>query len=165
MRADVEATGTSGEEVGKVVEPAQNKGRNRAGTLRSVVHESRAGRPARRRRNHEHDDPRAPSVLRRRPQADLDDLRERLERTSFAPAAPGDSWEYGTPESYLRDMVRRWTTFDWRAVEDRVNAYPGFRTEIDGQPIHYLHVRSQHEDATPLLLAHTYPGSILDFLD
>ncbi|WP_318657408.1 epoxide hydrolase family protein [Cellulosimicrobium composti] len=62
-------------------------------------------------------------------------------------------------------MVRRWTTFDWRAVEDRVNAYPGFRTEIDGQPIHYLHVRSQHEDATPLLLAHTYPGSILDFLD
>jgi hypothetical protein len=99
------------------------------------------------------------------PQADLDDLRERLERTRFAPAAPGDSWDYGTPESYLRDMVGRWTAFDWRAVEDRVNAYPGFRTEIDGQPIHYLHVRSQHEDATPLLLAHSYPGSFLDFLD
>ncbi len=62
-------------------------------------------------------------------------------------------------------MVGRWTAFDWRAVEDRVNAYPGFRTQIDGQPIHYLHVRSRHDDATPLLLAHTYPGSFLDFLD
>ncbi|MFI2105431.1 epoxide hydrolase family protein [Isoptericola sp. NPDC019693] len=99
------------------------------------------------------------------PQADLDDLRERLERTRFAPAAPGDSWDYGTPESYLRDMVARWKDFDWRAVEDRVNSYPGFLAEIEGQPIHFLHVRSPHPDATPLLLAHTYPGSVLDFLD
>lgn len=99
------------------------------------------------------------------PDADLDDLRERLARTRFAPAAPDDSWEYGTPQSYLRDMVARWTAFDWRAVEDRLNAYPGFVTEIDGQPLHFLHVRSAHADATPLLLAHTYPGSVLDFLD
>ncbi|MFE7405048.1 epoxide hydrolase family protein [Isoptericola sp. NPDC057559] len=99
------------------------------------------------------------------PQADLDDLRERLERTRFAPAAPGDSWDYGTPESYLRGMVERWKDFDWRAVEDRLNAYPAFMTEIDGQPLHFLHVRSPHPDATPLLLAHTYPGSVLDFLD
>ncbi|WP_407320053.1 epoxide hydrolase [Isoptericola halotolerans] len=99
------------------------------------------------------------------PQPDLDDLHERLDRTRFAPAAPGDSWEYGTPESYLRDMVERWKDFDWRAVEARLAAYPGFRTEIDGQPIHFLHVRSPHADATPLLLAHTYPGSVLDFLD
>jgi len=99
------------------------------------------------------------------PQADLDDLGARLERTRFAPAAPGDSWEYGTPESHLRDMVERWKAFDWRAVEDRLNAYPQFTTEIDGQPIHLLHVRSPHPGATPLLLAHTYPGSVLDFLD
>ena len=99
------------------------------------------------------------------PQTDLDDLRERLERTRFAPAAPGDSWEYGTPESYLRDMVERWKGFDWRAVEARLNAYPAFTTEIDGQTVHFLHVRSPHADATPLLLAHTYPGSVLDFLD
>lgn len=99
------------------------------------------------------------------PQGDLDDLRERLARTRFAPAAPDDSWEYGTPQSYLRDMVERWSTFDWRAVEERVNTYPGFVTEIDGQPLHLLHVRSAHADATPLLLAHTYPGSVLDFLD
>ncbi|SKC81804.1 epoxide hydrolase family protein [Krasilnikoviella flava] len=99
------------------------------------------------------------------PQADLDDLQQRLERTRFAPAAPGDSWEYGTPESYLRDMVERWKGFGWRTVEGRLNAYPGYLAEIEGQPIHFLHVRSPHADATPLLLAHTYPGSILDFLD
>ncbi|MCA5891756.1 epoxide hydrolase 1 [Isoptericola sp. NEAU-Y5] len=99
------------------------------------------------------------------PQADLDDLRQRLERTRFAPAAPGDSWDYGTPESYLRDMVERWKGFDWRAVEARLNAFPQFTTEIDGQTVHLLHVRSAHADATPLLLAHTYPGSVLDFLD
>ncbi|MFE5309448.1 epoxide hydrolase family protein [Isoptericola sp. NPDC056578] len=99
------------------------------------------------------------------PQADLDDLQQRLERTRFAPAAPGDSWEYGTPESYLRDMVERWKAFDWRAVERRLNAFPQFTTEIDGQPLHFLHVRSPHPDATPLLLAHTYPGSVLDHLD
>jgi pimeloyl-ACP methyl ester carboxylesterase len=99
------------------------------------------------------------------PQADLDDLRERLARTRFAPAAPGDSWDYGTPQSYLREMVERWQAFDWRAVETRLNRYPGFVTEVDGQRIHFLHVRSPHADATPLLLAHTYPGSVLDFLD
>ncbi|MCE5287897.1 MAG: epoxide hydrolase [Nocardiaceae bacterium] len=98
-------------------------------------------------------------------QADLDDLRERLDRTRFAPAVPGDSWTYGTPEAYLRKMVDDWKTFDWRAVEARLNQYSGFITEIEGQRIHFLHVRSKHEDATPLLLAHTYPGSILDFLD
>ncbi|GAB2622680.1 epoxide hydrolase family protein [Pseudactinotalea suaedae] len=99
------------------------------------------------------------------PQADLDDLRERLGRTRFAPAAPGDSWDYGTPQSYLREMVERWKTFDWAAVENRLNGYPSFVTEIEGQPLHFLHVRSPHEGATPLLLAHTYPGSVLDFLD
>lgn len=98
-------------------------------------------------------------------QTDLDDLRDRLDRTRFAPAVPGDSWDYGTPSSYLHDMVERWKAFDWRAVEARLNAYDGFVTEVDGQRIHFLHVRSRHAEATPLLLAHTYPGSVLDFLD
>ncbi len=98
------------------------------------------------------------------PQADLDDLRRRLENTRFAPAAPGDSWEYGTPESYLRAMVERWQQLDWRAVEDRINAVPNFLTEIDGQTIHFVHVRSSATDAPALLLAHTYPGSFLEFL-
>ena len=62
-------------------------------------------------------------------------------------------------------MVERWKAFDWRAVEARINAYPNFLTEIDGQTIHFIHVRSEVPDARPLLLAHTYPGSFLEFLD
>jgi pimeloyl-ACP methyl ester carboxylesterase len=99
------------------------------------------------------------------PQADIDDLLERLGRTRYAPEAPGDSWKYGTPVSYLRDMVARWQNFDWRKVEARINAFPNFTTEIEGQPIHFIHVRSAIDSARPLLLAHTYPGSVLDYLD
>lgn len=98
------------------------------------------------------------------PQAELDDLRSRLERTRFAPAAPGDSWDYGTPEAYLRDMVERWKDLDWRDVEQRINAHPNHLTEIDGQTIHFVHVPSAEPGARALLLAHTYPGSFLEFL-
>ena len=99
------------------------------------------------------------------PEADLEDLRSRLARTRYAVSAPGDGWEYGTPTSYLQDMVERWKSFDWRAQEARMNAVPNFVTEIDGQTVHFVHVRSAHEDATPLLLLHTYPGSFAEFLD
>ena len=98
------------------------------------------------------------------PQAELDDLQRRLHATRFAPAAPGDSWDYGTPQAYLRDLVERWKQFDWREVEARINAHPNFITEIDGQPIHFVHVRSAVPGARALLLAHTYPGSFLEFL-
>ena len=97
-------------------------------------------------------------------QAEIDDLRRRLDHTRFAPAAPGDSWDYGTPSSYLRDMVERWKDFDWRAVEARINAHPNYLTEIDGQTIHFVHVKSAVPGARALLLAHTYPGSFLEFL-
>lgn len=96
--------------------------------------------------------------------ADLADLHDRLDRTRFARPAPGDDWGYGTPVSYLRTAVEAWRALDWRAVEARINAVPHFLTEVDGQPIHFLHVRSPHAGATPLLLAHSYPGSSVDFL-
>ena len=99
------------------------------------------------------------------PEEALADLRRRLEHTRFPTPAPDDSWEYGTPVSYLRDMVDRWREFDWRAVEKRINAVPQFQTEIDGQTVHFVHVRSAEPDATPLLLTHTYPGSFVEFLD
>ena len=99
------------------------------------------------------------------PAEDVEDLQARLERTRFAPAAPGDSWDYGTPESYLRDMVERWKTFDWRTTEERINAHPNFVTDIDGQRIHFVHVRSGVPGARALLLAHTYPGSFIEFFE
>lgn len=100
------------------------------------------------------------------PQAELDDLRERLARTRLPQPAPVDDWDAGTPNSYLRTAVEAWrTTFDWRAAEARINSFPHFMTEIDGQTIHFIHVRSPHPGATPLLLAHTYPGSSVDYLD
>ena len=67
--------------------------------------------------------------------------------------------------SYLQRMVAAWQEFDWRAQEARMNAVPNFLTEIDGQTVHFVHVRSALPDATPLLLAHTYPGSFAEFLD
>src|SRR5215218_7804153 len=100
------------------------------------------------------------------PQADLDDLTARLDRTRFPAPAPGDDWTYGVPNSYLVDVVEQWrTAYDWRAQESRMNEFPHFLTEIDGQTIHFLHVPSAEAGATPLLLLHTYPGSFVDFLD
>lgn len=100
------------------------------------------------------------------PEADLADLHERLARTRLPAPAPGDSWEHGTPVAYLREMVDHWRSgFDWRTQEQRMNAYPHFVTDIDGQSVHFVHVRSEFAGATPLLLVHTYPGSFVDFLD
>ena len=99
------------------------------------------------------------------PQADLDDLRERLDRSRLPEPAPADDdWAYGTPDSWLREALAVWKGYDWRTTEAQLNAYPQFRTEIDGQTIHFLHVRSTEADATPLLLLHSYPGSVLDFV-
>jgi pimeloyl-ACP methyl ester carboxylesterase len=99
------------------------------------------------------------------PQADLDDLADRLARTRLPQAAPGDDWDAGTPNHWLAGAVEHWrTAFDWRAHEERMNAFPQFVTEIDGQDLHFLHVPSAEPDATPLLLVHGYPGSFADFL-
>ena len=98
--------------------------------------------------------------------ADLDDLRERLGRTRFPQPLPGDDWDLGVPIGYLRELVDYWReTYDWRREEARLNELPHFLTEIDGQQIHFVHVRSEREDATPLLLTHGWPGSFVEFLE
>lgn len=100
------------------------------------------------------------------PQADLDDLRDRLRRTRWAPGLPGTGWERGVPAGYLRDLAAYWADgFDWRAQEAAINVHPQFVTTIDGADVHFLHVRSAEPDATPLLLLHGWPGSIVEFLD
>jgi pimeloyl-ACP methyl ester carboxylesterase len=100
------------------------------------------------------------------PQADLDDLHDRLDRTRWPQEIPGAGWDYGVPLAYVRELADHWRhRYDWRATEARLNAYPQFRTEIDGQRIHFLHVRSAKADALPLILTHGWPGSVAEFLD
>lgn len=100
------------------------------------------------------------------PDADLADLHERLERTRFAPDLPGVGWSRGVPTDYLRRLVEHWRTrYDWRAAEARMNRVPQFMAEIEGQSIHFFHVRSPEPDATPLVLLHGWPCGVVDFLD
>jgi epoxide hydrolase len=100
------------------------------------------------------------------PQADLDDLRRRLEQTRWPGELPGAGWERGVPVGYLKELAAYWaTSYDWRKHEAELNQYPQFRTEIDGVDLHFLHVRSPEPAATPLLLIHGWPGSVVEFLD
>jgi pimeloyl-ACP methyl ester carboxylesterase len=99
------------------------------------------------------------------PQADLDDLRDRLARTRWPDELPDAGWDYGAPLGYLRELAEYWrTSYDWRAQEARINAFPQFTTTIDGQNIHFLHVRSPEPGALPLVLTHGWPGSVAEFL-
>ncbi len=98
------------------------------------------------------------------PQADIDDLHDRLDRTRWPDELPGVGWAYGVPRDYLTDLVRYWRHgYDWRAAEAALNAWPQFTTAIDGANIHFAHLRSPEPDATPLLMAHGWPGSIVEF--
>jgi pimeloyl-ACP methyl ester carboxylesterase len=100
------------------------------------------------------------------PQADLDDLRDRLARTRWPDELPGVGWSRGVPLDYLKELAAYWrTSYDWRTHEARLNAFPQFTTEIDGQNMHFLHIRSPEADATPLMLIHGWPGSIVEFLE
>jgi epoxide hydrolase len=99
------------------------------------------------------------------PQPDVDDLRDRLARTRW-PDLPGEDWSTGVPPVYLRELAGYWGTgFDWRANEARLNGFPQFTTKIDGQTIHFLHVRSPEPEALPLIVTHGYPSSIAEFRD
>ena len=97
------------------------------------------------------------------PEVEVRDLRARLANTRW-PVDVAEDWSRGTPASYARGLVERWASaFDWRAAEQRLNAFPHYVADVDGQPIHFVHVRSAVPDATPLLLAHGYPSSFVEF--
>jgi pimeloyl-ACP methyl ester carboxylesterase len=98
-------------------------------------------------------------------QADLDDLHDRLGRTRWPDELPDVGWAYGVPLDYLKGLVDYWRTgYDWRAQEARLNEFAQFTTTIDGQNIHFLHVRSPEPDALPLIVTHGWPGSIVEFM-
>ncbi|QQN75274.1 epoxide hydrolase family protein [Croceicoccus sp. YJ47] len=100
------------------------------------------------------------------PQAALDDLHERLDRARWPERETVDDWSQGVPLDAMKALVEHWRhRYDWRACEAKINALPNFTSEIDGLPIHFIHVRSAHQDALPIILTHGWPGSILEFLD
>jgi pimeloyl-ACP methyl ester carboxylesterase len=98
--------------------------------------------------------------------ADLADLRDRLANVRWPAQLPGPGWERGVPVEYLKDLTGYWATgYDWRKHEAALNEYPQFTTTVDGQTIHFLHVRSPEPDAFPVVMTHGWPGSIVEFLD
>jgi len=98
------------------------------------------------------------------PQADLDDLNARLKNTRWPDSETVEDWSQGMPLAYTQELCRYWATdYDWRASEERLNSFDQFRTDINGLGIHFIHVRSPHPDAMPLVITHGWPGSIVEF--
>jgi pimeloyl-ACP methyl ester carboxylesterase len=100
------------------------------------------------------------------PQAALVDLNDRLDRTRWPAEIPDVGWSRGVPVDYLKDLAEHWRNrYDWRSEERALNELPQFTTVVDGQRLHFAHVRSPEPDATPLVLLHGWPGSFVEFLD
>lgn len=99
------------------------------------------------------------------PDAALEDLKQRLALTRFPDAETVEDWSQGLPLSYARELVDYWSgSYDWRRAEAAINQWPGFRTELNDIDIHFVHVRSRHSQARPLILTHGWPGSIFEYL-
>jgi pimeloyl-ACP methyl ester carboxylesterase len=95
----------------------------------------------------------------------LDDLKTRLARTRWPDQMDGVGWDYGSELGAVRELCEYWRDkFDWRRVEAELNRYEHGTTQIDGQRLHFLHARSKHADAFPLVITHGWPGSILEFM-
>ncbi len=99
------------------------------------------------------------------PEADLADLRRRIEATRFPDKETVDDSSEGVQLATIQKLAKYWATeYDWRKIEAKLNSYPQFMTELDGLDIHFIHVRSKHEDALPLIVTHGWPGSIIEQL-
>ena len=99
------------------------------------------------------------------PDAELTELRRRITATRFPEKETVTDFSQGVPLATVQKLARYWATeYDWRKVEARLNAVPNFITEIDGLDIHFIHVRSKHENALPVLISHGWPGSIIEQL-
>jgi pimeloyl-ACP methyl ester carboxylesterase len=100
------------------------------------------------------------------PEADLDGLRRRVEATRWPTRELVDDRSQGVQLAAIQALARYWTTeYDWRRCEARLNALPQFMTQIDGTDIHFIHVRSPHENALPLIMTHGWPGSVIELLE
>ena len=100
------------------------------------------------------------------PEVELEDLWWRLDRVRWPDELPGVGWAYGVPVGYLKELVQYWRhEYDWRKAEARLNEWPQFTTTIDGANVHFAQLRSPEPDATPLILTHGWPGSIVEFAE
>jgi hypothetical protein len=98
-------------------------------------------------------------------QSELDDLRRRILAARLPEKEPVSDFSQGVPLATVQKLAHYWgTQYDWRKVESRLNAVPNFLTEIDGLDIHFIHVRSKHENALPVIVTHGWPGSIIEQL-
>jgi pimeloyl-ACP methyl ester carboxylesterase len=98
------------------------------------------------------------------PDSELDDLKQRLARTRWPEKEPCDGWEQGMPLAYTRELANYWAgEYDWRRFEAKLNSWPQFTTRIDGIDIHFIHRRSPHDNALPLIISHGWPGSVVEF--
>lgn len=99
------------------------------------------------------------------PQAALDDLARRLDATRWPEREVVNDWTQGAPLARVQALCHHWRhKYDWRRIEARLNGLGQFKTEIDGLDIHFLHVRSKHPNAMPLLITHGWPGSVIEFM-
>jgi hypothetical protein len=100
------------------------------------------------------------------PEAELAELRRRIEAMRWPSKELVPDRSQGVQLATLQELARYWTTdYDWRKVEAKLNALPQFTTEIDGVAIHFIHVKSRHENALPLIITHGWPGSVIELLD
>jgi pimeloyl-ACP methyl ester carboxylesterase len=98
------------------------------------------------------------------PDTQLEDLRARLSQTRWPDAETTDNWDQGIPLQYTKELAQYWQhDYDWRRFEKKMATWPQFKTEIDGLDIHFLHCKSPHEDALPLIISHGWPGSVVEF--
>ena len=99
------------------------------------------------------------------PNAVLEDLRERLARTRWPDEIAGSGWDYGSNLDYMKELTGYWRTgFDWQVQERAINAFPQFRTTVDGMGIHFVHQRGRGPDPFPLVITHGWPGSFVELL-
>ncbi|HVI69773.1 MAG TPA: epoxide hydrolase [Magnetospirillaceae bacterium] len=98
-------------------------------------------------------------------EADLETFKNRIKNARFPHEIRGQGWKRGMPLAYTKRLASHWAdTYDWRKHEAALNAFPQFIAQVDGQPIHFIHVRSKESQATPLMMVHGYPGSFVDFI-
>ncbi len=99
------------------------------------------------------------------PQSELDDLNDRIKKTRWPDVLHNSGWKYGTDLSYLKELTDYWLLeFNWRTIEKQINTFPNFIAEIDGNKIHFIHIKSSKKNAIPLLITHGWPGSFLEML-